>query len=76
MGGSVSGGAAIRSAIDRPGKSRTEGGAYAGSSEMEGTVATHKSARIRQRPIVAVVPTRALAKRPARRVAAPGRGLF
>ena len=75
MGGSVSG-AGIRRASDRPGKSRTEGGACAGSSEMQGTATTHKSVRIRHRPIVAAVPARALVVRPARRLAAPGRGLF
>jgi len=55
MGGSVRG-AGIRSAIDRPGKSRADGGACAGSSEIEGIATTHKSVRNRQWPIVAVVP--------------------
>lgn len=54
MEGSVSS-AGIRNAIDRPGKSRTEGGACAGSSEIEGIATTHKSVRTMQRPIVAVV---------------------
>jgi hypothetical protein len=69
-------GAGMRRASGRPGKSRTEGGACSGSSEMEGTAAKHKSVRIRQRPIVAAVPACALAVRRARRVAAPERGAF